>query len=234
MTGPQYEELCRRFVADQTGMPVEAVRSMLLPNPTRHPESWLTRLGPYRHQVDLCWETWEWLTCCLNIANAKWKNRGKVGLSAVLLLQQVRVKVGAHKAVLITNNGYSKVAERAAADEGIGLLIVRPEFDSRALVAGPRAAIQQQFAKLVRAQPRIYSCAVVQKGTAAALPPAALLGVTAPMPATAGSPGDHCAALHALPAAPCTTSRPTGSSGAGETAGDYSTRHGPGPGYRRK
>src|SRR5438128_1756563 len=76
----------------------------------------ITRAGlhEYNHQTDLYWETWDFLTPHLNIANAKWRGRVAVSLADVLLLKQVQLQVGAHKAVLITNSSFSPQTQYAA------------------------------------------------------------------------------------------------------------------------
>ena len=129
MTGVQYEELCRYFVADKLEMPIEKVLSPQILNPLRLGPSGFGVAETYAHQVDLYWETEDGLAKYVNIANAKWRTNTKVHQADVLLLQQVRVKIGAHKAIMITNTDFTDVAVRVAKDEGIGLYIVKPQFD---------------------------------------------------------------------------------------------------------
>ena len=113
MNSQQYEELCRYFLAKKLGMNVEQVQSIQIPNPTR-PE-----LPVYKHQIDLYWETESELGKYLHIANAKWRGNDKVDQPEVLLLQQVKQKVAAHKALILTTQGYTAGAVAAAKDEGI-------------------------------------------------------------------------------------------------------------------
>jgi hypothetical protein len=47
MTSEQYEELCRRFIAEKTGQSVDEILSVLIPNPKR------PGLPEYKHQIDL-------------------------------------------------------------------------------------------------------------------------------------------------------------------------------------
>src|SRR5438132_8161924 len=139
MTTQQYEALCRLFIAEQLGLGVTEVRSGRVSSITR------AGLHEYNHQIDLYWETWDFLTPHLNIANAKWRGRVAVSLADVLLLKQVQLQVGAHKAVLITNSLFSPQARYAAEDEGIGLLIVRPLFKYRSWPKIGPAAIQARL-----------------------------------------------------------------------------------------
>ena len=63
-------------------------------------------LPDYFHQIDLYWETEVNVARYVHIANAKWRvPPEKIGLEDILLLQQVKTKIGAHKAVMITTVG---------------------------------------------------------------------------------------------------------------------------------
>jgi len=101
MNSRQFEELCRVFLADKVALSVADILSGDIPNPKR------PGLPEYKHQIDLYWETGNEIALYLNIANAKWRGSQKVDQSDVLLLQQVKQKVGAHKAVMITNSEYT-------------------------------------------------------------------------------------------------------------------------------
>src|SRR5687767_7267719 len=100
MDSDQYEELCRHFVARELRLSLDDVKSARLPNPKR-PD-----LPAYSHQVDLYWETTDPITLYFNVANAKWRGTDKVDQGEVLLLQQVRQKLAAHKALMITSVGF--------------------------------------------------------------------------------------------------------------------------------
>ncbi len=139
MNSQQYEELCRYFLAEKLGMSVEQVQSIHIPNPTR-PE-----LPEYKHQIDLYWETESELGKYLHIANAKWRGNDKVDQPEVLLLQQVKQKVAAHKALILTTQGYTAGAVAVAKDEGIALHIVKPNFDFSILPIQDRSTIQAKL-----------------------------------------------------------------------------------------
>ena len=136
MDSEQYEELCRYFIAEQTGLPVEDVRSVRIPNPKR------PGLPAYKHQIDLYWESGDDIALYLNIANAKWRGSATIKQGEVLLLQQVRQQVAAHKAFMITNVGFTAGAVAAAKDNGIALHRVSPTFDTSMLPRRGRFAIQ--------------------------------------------------------------------------------------------
>jgi hypothetical protein len=221
VTSYQYEELCRHFLAEQLDMKIDEIVSVTVPNPTRQ------SLCHHSHQIDLYWETWDFLTCALNIANAKWRGNNKVSKAEVLLLQQVRQKVGAHKAIMITNSHFSGGAAQAAKDDGIGLLIVRPEFDySRLARTGP-AQIRSQIQEVAKKGEPLYSWQIERKGLAAEQALWQVLGRLAPLPVAAGQYGRRIATTADLPHA----SNKALDSGA---APGYATRDGPGLGFRTK
>ena len=72
MKSEHYEELCRRFVAEQTGLSVEEILSGKIPSPAR------PSLPEYQHQIDLHWESGDEFARYFNIANAKWRTSDKV------------------------------------------------------------------------------------------------------------------------------------------------------------
>ena len=120
MNSKQYEELCRYFLADKLGISVEEIQSVKIQNP-----KW-PGLPEYKHQIDLYWETCDKLTLYLNIANAKWRTSDKVDQPEIMLLQQVKQEVGAHKAMMLTNIEFTAGAKAAAQNKRIALHIVRP------------------------------------------------------------------------------------------------------------
>lgn len=81
----------------------------------------------------------------LHIANAKWRGNDKVDQPEVLLLQQVKQKVAAHKALILTSQGYTTGAVAVAKDEGIALHIVKPNFKDSILPARDRSNIQAKL-----------------------------------------------------------------------------------------
>lgn len=141
MNSKQYEELCRFFLANELGMNVDEIRSVHIPNPQR------PGLPEYQHQIDLYWEIDTELSLYLNIANAKWRGSAKVDQPDVMLLQKVKEKVGAHKALMITNSAFTSGAVAAAKDDGIGLHLVQPDFDFARLETKDRATIQHQLSE---------------------------------------------------------------------------------------
>lgn len=159
MTSEQYEELCRNFIAEKTGKSVDEIKSVLIPNPKR------PGLPEYKHQIDLYWETGDDIALYLNIANAKWRTSAKVDQGEVMLLQQVRQKIGAHKAFMLTNVGFTAGAVAAARDDGIALHTVGPAFDVTMLPQNDRQAIRACLATIAtQAAAPIFTHQVENKG----------------------------------------------------------------------
>src|SRR5262245_23733131 len=142
MNSIQYEELCRFFLAQRTGLLLDQVVSARIPNPKR------ANLPQYHHQIDLYWETGDDVCLYLNIANAKWRASAKVDQGEVLLLQQVKQELSAHKAVMIANTEFTSGAEAVAQDKGIALHIVQPAFEPTVLSATDRALIREKLAEI--------------------------------------------------------------------------------------
>lgn len=139
MNSQQYEEFCRYFLADKVGISIDQIESVHIPNPKR------SDLPEYKHQIDLYWESVTELSTYLHIANAKWRTSAKVDQPEVLLLQKVKEKVAAHKALMLTNQGYTAGAIAAAQDDGIALHIVKPNLIAANLPIKDRATIQETF-----------------------------------------------------------------------------------------
>ena len=188
MTSQQYEELCRLFLAEHFRIAIERIQSVEFINPRR-------RMCPeYAHQIDLYWEIETAFVRFLLIANAKWRSPAcPIGMADVLLLQQVKTKVAANQAWLITNTGYSEEARAVAADERIPLQVVKPHFSPQRLPATDRSQIQRALQRLAsRRYPRpIYAHEVIEKGHSlwAELGGAAVRGTEARVRLAGG--GDH-------------------------------------------
>ena len=158
MLDVQYEGLCRYFLAQKLEMDIERIMSVRIPNPAR------PGLPQYQHQIDLYWETESSLGLYLHIANAKWRVSDKVDQPEVLLLQQVKQQVGAHKAMMLTSVGFTAGAMAVAKDQGIALHIVKPNFDVSMLAAQDRVGIQATLTRIASASSQpIFSHEIVHK-----------------------------------------------------------------------
>lgn len=139
MNSQQYEELCRYFLAEKLNMKVEEIKNIDVPSLGR------PGLPKYKHQIDLYWETESGIAKYLHIANAKWRDSAKVDQPEILLLHQIKQDVAAHKAMMLTNVGFTKGAIAVAKDKGISLHIVKPQFKIDLLPKQVRADIQAKI-----------------------------------------------------------------------------------------
>ncbi len=230
MTSKQYKELCRVFLADQLAIPIEDILSVELPNPGR------PSLPEYKHQIDLYWETGDPVARYLNIANAKWRSSEKVEQGELMLLQKVKEKVAAHKAVMLTNSGFTRGAVAVAKHEGIALHVVRPMFDFAVLHAKNPVIIREQIQTIATtASKPLYSTEVVHRaldpqptpaaGTSPA-PPAHSHRMVTNVSNRALTPSTNRAASPARELAPGTAQIPG--------PGGRQTRQGGGPDIRTK
>ena len=159
MTSTQYEELCRRYIAETFAIPLEDVASKDEPNAKRPGGE------EFAHQIDLWWETGDERIEYVHIANAKWRSSDKVDLPEVLLLDKVREEVGAHKAVMLTPTDFTKGARAAADHHRIALHVVRPEFDVSKLPSGASASARAAVVAASAEQGNpLYSFDIVHRG----------------------------------------------------------------------
>ncbi len=166
MKSDQYEELCRLFLSSSFAIPLETIRSVSVPSATR------PGLPEYRHQIDLYWETGNEVAAYLHIANAKWRKSEKVDQPEVLLLKQVKQEVSAHKAIMITNTGFTAGAKAVAENSGIALHVVEPSPSLELPSTSDRAEIRKALASFSAASPQSapYTFRVEQRAHDAPLP----------------------------------------------------------------
>jgi len=143
----QYEELCRVFLSESFGIPLDTIRSVSIPSATR------PGLPEYRHQIDLYWETGNDVVAYLHVANAKWRTSEKVDQPEVLLLKQVKQEVNAHKAVMITNTGFTAGATAVAENSGIALHVVEPSPSLELPSTSDRAEIRTALTSFAATSP---------------------------------------------------------------------------------
>jgi len=150
-----YEELCRIYLADQFGVPVESITSKRIENPRRPGDPKVL------HQIDHHWETGPAAALYVNIANAKWRTTDKADQGEVQAVHSVKEMVRAHKALLITSTEFTSGARGLAVQHGIGLHIVRATFDHARIPLGDRVAMRAAIMSLA-AKP--YTFEVVHRG----------------------------------------------------------------------
>jgi hypothetical protein len=156
--GARYEEFCRLFLAEKLEIPIDRIQSRRIPSKT-HPD-----LPEYDNQIDLYWEDQKDLTLYKNFADAKWRGGSKkVSVDKVRNLQQVKEGIDAHKAMMITNTGFTKGAKAFAENHGIALHIVRPEFDIAMLHQTNRETMQTQIQEFFSNSEKPYIHEIVHR-----------------------------------------------------------------------
>lgn len=217
MDSKLYEELCRVYLADQFGVPVEAITSRVIPNPQRPGEP------EFSHQIDHYWETGPAAALYVNIANAKWRTSDKADQGEVLAVHAVKDMVRAHKALLITSTDFTAGARGLAAQHGIGLHVVRPTFDHARIPVGDRATMRAAITQLATTP---YTFEVVHRGLDLAPSPAPIAPASRPAPAyTTRQVTDY---THRAGSGPGSTNRSLGGGGGGPGGGGIITRDGGG------
>lgn len=135
----QYEELCRAWIAHEEGYPIEAIESLHVDRPGG---------GLAYHQIDLYWIQESSLSRTIYIADAKIR-RDKIDQQNVLLFDKVKQTIAAHRAMLITDVGFTSGAVNSAVECGMGLHILTPTFDPSKLPAKDRSAMREMLQDLI-------------------------------------------------------------------------------------
>ena len=159
MNGTQYEEFCRLFVVNELNIPIENIKSGKIPSAIR------PGLEEYKNEIDLYWELEDKLTRNMVIVNAKWRSsdKDKVDQPDVLLIQQVKKEIAAHKAMMITSTDFTDGARKAAKNHEIALHIVRPNFEYATLHSKDRPTMQTQLQEYINDTKDPYIHEIVNK-----------------------------------------------------------------------
>ena len=155
----QYEALCRHALSREYGIPIDDIKTGYLQGPT-------TTCQNIRHQIDLYWTSHDGVCDFLCIANAKFLKRN-VELGDIMTLLGVQRDIHAHKAMMITNTGFSSSALLQAREKGIALLIVRPSLtlDVASLPKSTAPAVVAQAIDQISTRvPPVYNLNVIHRG----------------------------------------------------------------------
>ena len=156
----QYEELCRLYIANIFDLSIEEVKSVKIPSPT-HPD-----FVKNENQIDLYWESGNEVTRSLNIADAKWRGSNNVSKMMAGYLQFVKNDISnINKAILITNTDFDDGVIGIADKYGMGLYIVRPDFDLAILDTDlkDREIIQNNLLELVDNGKTVYDYKIIRR-----------------------------------------------------------------------
>jgi len=142
MKSKHYEALCCHFVAETLNFPVSEIQSTKIKSPTR------ADVIGFKNQIDLYWETTDQISRYLNIGNAKWRGTRKIEQGDIMLLNQVKEDINAHKGFLFTNVGFTSGAIEVARKYGIAIHIVKPNFDYSSISGNDFLQILEQIQAL--------------------------------------------------------------------------------------
>ncbi len=158
MTGSEYEQFVRAVLSEKLKIPPEELQSTHAPGVT------LPGASSLQHQIDLFYVQETEVAKYLTIVECKYRGSRPVDQPLVQNLAFVRDNVRAHKAIMVTNAGFTSGAKAVAESQEVALLVVEPRLSAFESPKGDNvdelfAAIQVQLSR----QPRGYNIEVVRK-----------------------------------------------------------------------
>jgi hypothetical protein len=158
LTAWQYEALCRHALSCEYGVLISNIKTGYLEGATKTDQK-------VRHQIDLYWTVCDGVCNFLCIANAKYR-KNKVSQTEIMTLLGVQRDIHAHKAMMITNTGYSHGALVHAGEKGIALLIVRPspDFNFSHLPEKPAPAIASELERFSKHGGPLFNLDIIHRG----------------------------------------------------------------------
>jgi hypothetical protein len=148
--GIEYEQLVRAVLSEKLGLPPNELRS------TRAPGAVLPNAGSVQHQIDLFYVQETELAKYVTIVECKYRESRPVDQELVQNLAFVRNSMSAHKAIMVTNKGYTAGATAVAESQQIALLVVEPRLAVSSLPEG--AEVEEVFASFQTQISRDPSC----------------------------------------------------------------------------
>ena len=146
MHGAVYEQLVRAVLSEKLGLSPQQIQS------TRNPGTHLPNPKNIRHDIQLFYVHGSDVTKQMTIVECIHLDDRPVDQERIQNLAFVRISLGAHKAIMVTNNGFTAGAKAVAESQQIALLVMNPKApirmpssgrDSEALFAEIRAQISQ-------------------------------------------------------------------------------------------
>ena len=126
MTGLEYEQFVRAVLSEKLNLAPEELQSAHVPGAV------LPGASSAQHQIDLFYVEETEVARYLTIIECKYRGSRPVDQALIQNLAFVRDNVRAHKAIMVTNKGFTSGAMAIAESQGIALLVVKPkllEFD---------------------------------------------------------------------------------------------------------
>jgi hypothetical protein len=123
MTGSEYEQFVRAVLAKR----LKLVDSQLVS--TREPGVTLPGAANLKHQIDLMYFQETEIAEYITIIECKWRESGPVDQQEIQNLAFVKDSTRSHKAIMVTNNGFTAGAKAVAESQRIALLVITPSFE---------------------------------------------------------------------------------------------------------
>ncbi|MCP5528503.1 MAG: restriction endonuclease [Verrucomicrobiales bacterium] len=158
MNGPQYEHFVRAALAERLHVPAEKIAS------TRNDGATLPGAQSLQHQIDLMFIQDSEIAEYVTIIECKYRGSDLVDQPDIQNLAFVRESVRAHKAIMVTNRGFTSGAKAVAESQRIALLVVTPRIDVSDCTVAPDAdAVFKAVQERLRETPDSYDMCVVHK-----------------------------------------------------------------------
>ena len=129
MKGPEYEQFVRAVLSRKLGLRPDELRSTHAPGVT------LPNASDVEHQVDLFFVQETEVVEYITIIECKYRESRPVDQALVQNLAFVRDSIRAHKAIMVTNKGFTSGAKAVAESQKIALLLIAVALVSVAQVA---------------------------------------------------------------------------------------------------
>ena len=122
MTGTEYERFVRAVLVERLDIPPVRLRSTFEAGAT------LPGMPALEHQIDLIWFQENEVAEYITIIECKYRGTDPVDQPEIQNLAFVRDSVRAHKALMVTNIGFTSGARALAQSQKIALLVVNPSL----------------------------------------------------------------------------------------------------------
>jgi Restriction endonuclease len=158
MTGREYEQFVRAVLSRKLNIPPDTLRS------THSPGVTLPNAGGIEHQIDLFYVDETEVAEYVTIIECKYRGSRPVDQILVQNLAFVRTNTRAHKAILVSNQGFTDGAYKVAESQTIALLTIKPT--SEYVSARGDSDVDMMFRAIqseIDRIPRSYEVIVVHK-----------------------------------------------------------------------
>lgn len=158
MTGLEYEQFVRAVLCRKLNIPPEKLQS------THSPGVTLPNAGDIEHQIDLFYVDETEVAEYVTIIECKYRSSRPVDQTLLQNLAFVRNNTRAHKAIMVSNQGFTDGAYKVAESQKIALLTI--EATSEYMPARPNTDVDSLFCAIqaeIDRTPKSYDIVVVQK-----------------------------------------------------------------------